>query len=358
MRTSFVFNPERRGLLQEWKRLYALAEPNFFLSPAWVETWLASLPIGVRLAAVRVFDDLRGVYAMALVGAPERKSAIAPRTAHLHESGMAAADAIYIEYNDILVARDAPAGAREAAVAAIIEGFPKVDEFVFRNVRRPLAIAVRSAAHSTKCEARQLRQQPTFQIDLRGGPLLDRFSASLRSKIRRSMRRYELRGPVLIERTSPGPAREVAWTELMRLHSDTWSRRGLPGAFSERAFSNFHETLIATHPAAVDFVRLEIKGEAIGVLYNFLQGDRVCNYQSGFRYESDNRLAPGFVCHALAAERYREDGFAVYDLMAGEAEYKRRLGVEGESLETVTLMRRGLRALPRTIASGLRSVRA
>ena len=62
------------------------------------------------------------------------------------------------------------------------------------------------------------------------------------------------------------------------------------------------------------------------MLYNFVHGRRVMNYQSGFRYEDDNRMAPGFVTHALAAKFYKQCGFEAYDLLAGDESYKERLG--------------------------------
>jgi CelD/BcsL family acetyltransferase involved in cellulose biosynthesis len=116
----------------------------------------------------------------------------------------------------------------------------------------------------------------------------------------------------------------------------------------------FHGRLQERHASSVDLTRVSVGGETIGALYNFVSGDRVYNYQSGFRYESDNQLVPGFVTHLLAAERYREDGFAIYDMMGGEAEYKRRLGAEGETLKTVALTRRGWRSSLRGLLKLLR----
>ncbi len=357
MRATFTRSPDRKTLIDEWTRLYAQTDARFFQSPAWVETWIDGAPADVVIGSVRVFDDLRGVYALCLVGVPPATSLIAPVEARFQETGVAAYDRVYVEYNDILVARGAPPDAREAAVSALIDALPRVDEFVFRNARPALVLAVDEVAEQRKFAVRSLSLLPTFQIDLRAKgrkSVFGGFSPSLRAKIRRSIRRYEERGPVRLERAGTEADRAISWTELMRLHAQTWSKRGMNGVFAEKSFADFHQRLAERDADAVDLVRLTVGGEAIGALYNFIAGDRVYNYQSGFRYESDNQLAPGFVCHALAADRYREEGFSVYDMMAGEAEYKRRLGVQGEILETIVVTRRGLRAFMHGAAKAVR----
>ncbi len=357
MRASFSTSIDRPTLLDEWRRLYAMSSAKVFLAPAWIENWLSVIPDEIALGCVRVFDDLRGVYAIALIAMPARQSFAAPLEARLHESGALALDRIYLEYNDILVAADAPAGAREAALSAIVEALPAVEEFVFRNATPELAAALEVVADQRGLQIRSLLKQPTFQIDLKPDDdtsVLEGFSSSLRAKVRRAIRRYEERGAVVLQRAGTSDERTIAWTELMRLHSETWSRRGKRGVFGEPIFSAFHEHLVERHVNVTDFVRLTVGADTVGVLYNLVAGDRVYNYQSGFRYETDNQLVPGFVCHALAAERYREEGYAVYDMMGGDADYKRRLCTEGDTLETVVLARPGLRM---KLRAAIRAVR-
>jgi CelD/BcsL family acetyltransferase involved in cellulose biosynthesis len=79
--------------------------------------------------------------------------------------------------------------------------------------------------------------------------------------------------------------------------------------------------------------------QTIAVLYNLIHGARVMNYQSGFLYETDNRLAPGFVAHAIAAQHYSSARFNTYDLLAGDADYKQRLGKQETTLTSLVLER-------------------
>lgn len=355
MRTAFEKIGTWSAIRDEWLRLYAMSEARFFLSPGWIEALLAWKPDDADFHCLRVFDDLRGVYGMAIVGAPTPRSFAGQRIAHINESGDPAIDRVFIEYNDILLAKGAPDDAREAAIAAVFDALPRVEEFVIRNARPALASAAEGAARAAGFAVNVLSVQPTFAIDLTA-PVFNSFSPALRTKIRRSIRRYEARGPLRIERPVSEAERAVAWTSLMRLHARTWSQRDKVGVFNAPDFTAFHLRLVDGDPERTDLLRLVAGDETIGVLYNFIDRNSVRNYQSGFYYESDNQLAPGFVAHALAAEHYRSRGFACYDLMAGDAEYKRRLGAPGESLTTLALIRPTLRMKLRERLKRLRRV--
>jgi len=354
MRVHVDILDDKKAFLEEWERIYAVSDAAFFLSPAWIETAMALAPASTAFSGVRIFDDLRGVYGLALVGTKSAPSLFRPHEARLNESGSEAFDRIYLEYNDFLLAKTASPEARLEAICAIIEAMPRADEFVFRNARPPLVAAVVAAAERAGLGWRTLLRQPTYAINL-SQPVLDGFSSALRAKIKRSMRRYEERGALRLDRPQSEEERAVAWTELMRLHAQTWQRRGMKGVFGAADFSAFHLRLIEEHPDKTDLLRLSAGDETIGILYNFTDQTRAYNYQSGFLYESNNQLAPGFVAHALAAEHYRERGLQLYDLMGGDADYKRRLGVEGETLHSIALVRDTVKTrLRATLASALR----
>jgi CelD/BcsL family acetyltransferase involved in cellulose biosynthesis len=358
MRTLVEPITDLNSFLSEWRRIYARSGARFFLSPAWIGTMLASADLR-RFRSVRVDDDFHGAHALALIAVPGAGLYSPWREARFNESGIAALDRIYVEYNDVLAAENASRDVRKAAVTAIIGALPAADQIVFRNVRPLMSAAIDEACAENDLDFDVLSVQPTFEIRLEGATQDDvpgNVSLSLRRKIRRSIRRYEERGQLVLSRAQSAEDRIVAWTELMGLSTQKRSRRGVRSVFQQPKFRAFHEALLAGCPEHVDLVRLTCDGETLAVLYNFVDRLRVYNYQSGVFYEADNQLAPGFVAHSLAAKRYREDGYHVYDLLAGDAEYKRRLGVEGEILSTIAVTRRNLRARARAaIKSFVRS---
>jgi len=255
-----------------------------------------------------------------------RSQIIAPSSLSFMETGDTDLDRVYPEYIDFLGASEG-VDIRAKALLKIFEAYPNIDEFVFRNITSTLCNALKEVAKSLKFEFDEFRSQPTFQINLQStctdGELLDQFSKSLRAKIRRSIREYEKRGE-------------------LQLRKSVWQARGQEGAFKNPLMRKFHEALFSTHPAKVDFVSLSCGGDVIGVLYNFIHGQTAYNYQSGFKLEANNKLVPGFILHSMAAEYYAKQGLKTYDLLAGDAEYKRRLGEEGQHIHSVVITRPGL----------------
>lgn len=323
--------------LSDWSSLYAAAAGgSFFLSPHWIGAWLDGAAARTTLYAVEGRRDGRAL----LLGAAGLAPGKALRTARLLESGVETLDAVYIEDNDFLVAPEAPQGAREAALAALAE-VSGAEEIVLRNAAPALYAAAGRFAAASGWRLRLLREQPVFAIDLeavrRAGDPLAAAGSALRAKVARARRLYEARGALVLRAAAAADEREAFWETLTRLHEDGWRRRGRAGAFANADFVAFHRRLQARAPEACELLMLETDGAPVGCLYNFLHDGQALNYQGGFHYEADNRLAPGLLMHALAAARYGEMGLAAYSLLAGEADYKRRLAAQTGRLYSLVL---------------------
>jgi CelD/BcsL family acetyltransferase involved in cellulose biosynthesis len=343
MRASLIAAFDRAAALKDWSALHARADATFFQSPAFVSAWLDAA--GDRIRLLRVEQD-GAPLALAFIGA-------AGREARFGETGREDFDRLYVEYQDFLLAPGAGDAARDAALDALIDGEPAAAEFVVRNARPALARAFARAAERKGLDLRILKTQPTFAVDL-SQPQDAAISASLRAKIRRSLRRYEERGPVRLTAAATPADRAAAFAELTALHGSYWRGRGEPGAFAAPALRAFHERFIEQAPDAVDLLRVAAADRTIGVLYNFIGGRRAYNYQSGFQPEEDNQFAPGFTAHWLAIAHYRDRGLSAYDLMAGEADYKRRLAREGETLSSLVIERRNVLQRAKSLARRFR----
>ena len=348
--------PEK--FLNEWAALFAQAEePTFFQSPEWMTAWLENIPAETDLYSIRI-ADAAGPKLLGVVSYRARRtpSVVGFSEARLHEFGVAAHDAVYLEYNDFLMAPGA-ALHRVTALVALLDQFENCDSIVFRNVAPAMLQSIEELAQSRSLGLRLLNVQPVYGCDLAAlrdsdqAPL-DAFSSSLRTKIRRSIAAYEERGDVTAQVAKTDAEKAQSWDALLSLHAAGWAARGESGVFANPHLSAFHERLRAAAPEAVELFTVKAGDQMIGVLYNFVQGDRVMNYQSGFFYEGDNHLAPGFVSHALACQSYLERGFALYDFLAGDAEYKKRLGAQHDILTSVAIDRPSWRRKARNLIRG------
>jgi CelD/BcsL family acetyltransferase involved in cellulose biosynthesis len=182
-----------------------------------------------------------------------------------------------------------------------------------------------------------------------GQQYLKTLSHGTRSSIRRSAREYAQRyGEVTLERARNASERQAAMQELRELHGKRWRSRGVSSAFLDDAAIRFHQRLMDDTAAlpdtdangketlCVDLLRLRAGSRTLGVLY-FLLYARRCNlYQCGLCYdETDTKLAPGLLAHALAIEHYLQRGYSEYDFLAGEeraVRYKNSLGAHSRPL--------------------------
>ena len=313
-----------------------------------MKAWLDDIPDAVTLYRIEVRDG-DTIQLLGAIGRAHHRSPpfLGLSQSRLHEVGVADNDAIYIEYNDFLVAEGAD-NARALAIDALIAGMPEIENFVFRNVTQGLASALEKAAVSHGLKLRQLNDQPVYTADLsenrrRNQQFLNGVSKSLAAKVKRAIKLYEARGPLACNELKTQAEIDRGWNTLKELHEAGWKRRQQSGVFANAQLMAFHDRLRAHAPQECRLFEVTCGGEPIGVLYNFVSGDRVINYQSGFRYEDDNKLTPGFVCHALACQYYQDRGLAVYDFLAGDADYKKRFGQHAADLKSVSLDRQSWR---------------
>ena len=95
-----------------------------------------------------------------------------------------------------------------------------------------------------------------------------------------------------------------------------------------------------TEPARRSILPRIAAGECeIGCRYNFAWRGKVGAYLSGFSYEDDSKLKPGLVSHYLAIEHHLKGDARVYDLLAGDMQYKRSLAMESPPMYWADLQR-------------------
>ena len=92
-------------------------------------------------------------------------------------------------------------------------------------------------------------------------------------------------------------------------------------------FSSFHERVLAAmlERRTAELLWLEAHGRPVAALYQILWQDRALIYQAGRAVDVPKPVRPGIVMHLKAIERAIGRGQREYDLLCGEARYKRQL---------------------------------
>jgi CelD/BcsL family acetyltransferase involved in cellulose biosynthesis len=336
---------DRTGLERDWQTLYARADQSLFQSWLWIGTWLETIDSRPLLLTARLEGRVVGLALLCL--RRHRRRGLMPVTVlHLHETGDPRIDAICIEYNDILCDRAVADEVRRSCLRFLADEdvAPGVrwDELRLANVTEALG----DAAIASGFARAQRDVVPTVNIDLSavraaGRPYLDHTSSKFRKRTRRALALYQERGPVRLRRAASIEEALAFFEAAGALNRARWEGRGRPWAFLHPPFRRFHRRLIqqGLPLEAVEVIRVDAGEEAIGYLYNLLDGDTVRTFMFGFSLEADNRLSPGSVSIALAIDEHLRRGTRLFDFMAGGDDYKLRMGRPGPPLYTIVLQR-------------------
>lgn len=325
------------GLGDNWKILEKKAHCSFFLSWPWIGTWLDGLKQPPLLFTALLDDE---IVAMGLIA----RKGNSPQYL-LNQSGNEAEDSVYIEFNGLLcdVSYDNLEAAcwqwlrKDSALSPLVRRprflLNRLGEASFRQVaasKAPLTITAEDTAPYADLAA----------IGAEDGDFLASLSRNSRHKLRRAIGLYEAQeGELMLARPENADEAQRYLGRLIDFHQATWRARGKPGAFAPAFFEDFHRRLIANYfdQGIIDVIEIRSAEDAVGYLYNFLHHGAALSYQSGFRYDDDNRLKPGLVCHALAAQDYLDRGLDRYSFLAGDSRYKRSLSSDAERLYSVRI---------------------
>jgi CelD/BcsL family acetyltransferase involved in cellulose biosynthesis len=314
-----------------------------FLSTHWTGAWLEAfadlLPVEIL-----VFDaGGSAVGACLLVASSERRGPFRVRRIYLNTSGGPAADRSTMEFNN-LVCRPGFEQKIAQALGAHLRS-RQWEEFAIEGIcPGPLLSWLQTDSFSEFPASITTLASSYVDLDrLRrsGLPYESSISANTREQLHRSLRLYEKRGRVRVELARDLPTAERFFAEMCRMHQNTWQGRGEPGAFASTRKLAFHRALIrgAFVDGAIQMLRVTAAEETIGILYNFVEKDKVYFYQSGFQYQPDKRLKPGLVTHVCAIRFCLEAGYSDYDFLVGEARYKKSLAKDARPLAWVVFSR-------------------
>ncbi len=310
-----------------WDELFrASGSDSVFLSPAWLRTWVRSY--GAQFSGQWVHWEVDGkvVAGCLLVERVNAVRRIPLRSLFLNATGDPARHTPLAEFNDVLcLPQHRDAVARD--LARLLEGKPWSRLLLCGYEHRSVCHRLLHALVSHRIES---ISKPTRHVDLRA--LGDApFQSTLRGKagthVRRNIAEYTRRLGEVGVRPAASLDEALHFLERMQsLHVARWRQRGLATSMDDATVMAFHRQLVgALWPGGVELLRVGSADTEIGFLYNFIVDGKVFVYQTGFAYEASSKWSPGLLAHSLAIEHYRQRGLREYDLMSGDALYKRTL---------------------------------
>jgi len=322
-------------LEQEWRELEARAEIDFYMSWGWIGILLRQS--GLKPLILRATDNGKLVALGFLCANREtRHRWLSLRKLYLNETGDPEIDILCIEHNGFLCDRAYGAELPTRCIDHVLSSeeakrllgpwdewrFTGIDENYLKLLEATgLRVRLHAAKQSGAIDLNALRDNKK--------DYLGTLSSNTRYQIRRALKLYGERGPVILTAAKTPDEFARYFDGLRNLHQKYWIARGDRGAFGYKFLNDFHEEIALTRGplGEVEILRIAAGDFEIGYLYNFTWRGLVGAYLSGFAYEDDSKLKPGLVSHYLAIEHHLKGNASVYDLLAGDMQYKRSLAM-------------------------------
>lgn len=327
----------RLGLLQnpgdlerQWRDLEMRCKPSFFQTWRWIGCWLRHNEVRPLVLEARQSDRVvaLGLFSESRI---RKRGRVPARCLYLHEAGDKRRDCLTIEYNGILADQTVSPDVIQACIDFLMGDnvqVPPWEELYFSGVDSVYASFFANYSNINLMETMNRCFAVDFdEIRRKRQTYLESLSRNTRHQVRRAERLYERDGDI---RLTPARDMEKAlqfFNEMKPLHVRYWASKGSESAFNNAIFMAFHEALIreSTATGGTEILRITAGCHVIGYLYNFKYAGRVYFYMSAFNYQTDAKLKPGLLSHALAAQYYMDQQMATYDFMAGDARYKASL---------------------------------
>jgi len=330
-----------------WEQAESFNNASYFLSWAWTENWITSLPNDLDLQLAVVYERDLPLLAFFL-GKSElvRKTLFKSNGLFLNSTGIQEYDnSLWIEYNSMLSFSDTSRLSLTDILMLIPHNWdqfflPGLDAQLFPgNYLSQAGARDSNWPEASPCRVIVERDLPSFYVDLelvrqKNRGYLSLLSSNTRSQIRRSHRLYEAIGPIQIEEPKSLHSAICIFEEMYQLHKSTYTAMNKPSNFATQYSKTFHNNLITNrfNTKEIQLLRITSGEELIGILYNFVYKKSVFYYQSGFNYHQDKRLKPGFVSHSEAINYNAALGYQHYDFLAGDEQYKSSLATNKRRL--------------------------
>lgn len=330
-----------------WTSMLKICPHRYFLSWAWTETWIKSLPSDCGLCLVVGYQKESPVVAF-FIGSKTivRHKFFKINQISLNLTLVPAFDLLYIEYNSVLINPKCI-----ISLQSIIENIPikSWDELLMKRhaiFYKPELIKNLSSNDKYNIEIKKII---SYYVDLEKVRINNDYPSLLsknkRKQIRRTIKEYEKIGKIRVKVAERLEDALTIFDDLMVLHQKEWTKRGHSGVFSNQHFIEFHKNLIRSrfHHKEIQLIKISAGDHIVGCLYNFIYNGQVLCYQSGYNYMPGNVYRPGLVCDYFTITHNAKIGLNEYDFLAGASEYKKSLSTNCNEMLNIAVHKKTMK---------------
>jgi CelD/BcsL family acetyltransferase involved in cellulose biosynthesis len=324
-----------------WERLEERAlEPNAYLSPSFVLPAMRHLDHGARVLAFLVERGRRPD--VELVGLALLRPAWPVRRLPLPHLGAYASRHSFL--GGLLLDRGCPAAALDALFGAVRRRCWRWHGLILGRTWGDGAQAqlLRDWGECTRSTVQPLdvRERAVLRLPVDAEAHLAALSGSLRSNIKRRMRRLREQGRVEWRVSPPGAVPESMIDAFLSLEHRGWKGSAGSSLRSDPAQEAFFREVVHRFSARgrAMFTQIELDGRVIASTSNFLSGNAGFAFKVGWDPEYA-KLSPGVLCEAefLRAARTACPGLTFMDSGAEPGSYMDEIWTERRRMQTTTI---------------------
>ena len=195
IRVGVISSPD--DIRERWLDLERRSQCSLFQTWAWIGCWLRTLPSEIDVHAVEILDADRIIGLGLLVPSSRKQFALRPMVRRsLNQTGNQTIDPISIEYNGLLLDRDAPREVLTFAIDKLTSDLERPSELRLDGLDGSVAESICRAARDVGAIVWVDQTQRCDFVDLssiRGSidDYLAKLSANARQQVRRAIRGYE-----------------------------------------------------------------------------------------------------------------------------------------------------------------------
>lgn len=346
MRAELIRNPDPELVKELWSSLCKKVSCHAFLDESWMTTWFQTISQHLEPILIVVKDfDSGSVLGLAIIHILHRRRRFffQRKIVYFNEIPFQPHDMV-IEYNGILADADNYDRVWSSTLATLASEL-EWDEIKINKIDPQQLPSILSAISGLQLEHFFEREDSSPYATLAKNKSWEKaeklnISSNRRRQIRKSKKMYEeLYGEISIKNISKPDDVDSFWKKMDEMHTQAWTARGDKGAFANQTWNTFNRNIIQNwlESGHVQLTRYKAGTTVIGYLFNMISGNRVYNIQSAFRFESDNKLKPGFLCHYLCMQLCYQNKLDAYYYLAGGEDYKKSLSANVDTLSWVCI---------------------
>jgi hypothetical protein len=245
---------------------------------------------------------------------------------HLHKTGNAEQDQIWIEHNDFLLDANISDVVREEMVKYICSIESLFQEVIIGLSTSDVILSFTKPFRSKSFKLRTIIETLAYRVETKETYANEVLSKNTRSQVVRSEKLLNQLGDLDFSVFSKRDDVTKTLENIAKIHINRWDKTNEGSGFTNPSFQKFHRLITSDKGHGIAEVSvLSLNKKPIGYLLNYIYKNKVYFYLSALTTFEENKIKVGMTLHTKAIQHYIDIGIYNYDFLGGDARYKKSL---------------------------------